>query len=66
MANGSNSGYKICENSKKDHLTEHYAMPRRFDWNVFRKVYDIQPQNYEQLISIPVIGPAAIRALSHR
>jgi uncharacterized protein len=41
MANGSNSGYKICENRKKDHLTEHYTMPRRLDWNVFRKVYDI-------------------------
>jgi hypothetical protein len=63
-ADCSNSGYKICENRKKDHLTEHYAMPRRLDWNVFRKVYDIQPQNYEQLISIPGIGPAAIRALS--
>jgi hypothetical protein len=41
MEDGSNSGYKICENRKKDHLTEHYAMPRRLDWNVFRKVYDI-------------------------
>ena len=43
---------------------EHYEMPRRLDWNVFRKVYDIQPRNYEQLISIAGIGPAAIRALS--
>jgi len=41
MANGSNSGYKICENRKEDHLTEHYTMPRRLEWNVFRKVYDI-------------------------
>jgi uncharacterized protein len=43
---------------------EHYEMPRRLDWNMFRKIYDIQPQNYEQLISIPGVGPAAVRALS--
>jgi len=41
-----------------------YEMPRRLDWNVFRKIYDIQPKNYEQLISVPGVGPAAIRALS--
>ena len=45
-------------------MIEHYKMPRRIDWDVFRKTYDIQPQNYEQLISIPGVGPAAIRALS--
>ena len=43
---------------------EHYEMPRKLDWNLFRKVYDIQPKNYEELISIPRIGPAAVRALS--
>ena len=43
---------------------EHYEMPRRLDWNAFRNAYDIHPQNYEQLISIPGIGPAAVRALS--
>ena len=51
-------------NKKTDDYTEHYKMPRRLDWNVFRKCYDIQPQNYEQLISIPGIGPASVRALS--
>jgi uncharacterized protein len=43
---------------------EHYQMPRRLDWNLFRRMYDIQPQNYEQLISIPGVGAAAVRALS--
>jgi uncharacterized protein len=41
-----------------------YEMPRRLDWNVFRKIYDIQPKNYEQLISVPGVGPAAVRGLS--
>lgn len=43
---------------------EHYEMPRRLDWEAFRRTYDIQPHNYEQLISIPGIGSAAVRALS--
>jgi hypothetical protein len=46
------------------HTDEHYEMPRKLNWNLFRKVYDIQPKNYEQLISIPGFGPAAVRALS--
>jgi hypothetical protein len=50
--------------AKSNSLSEHYEMPRRLDWNVFRKAYDIQPKNYEQLISIPGIGPSSVRALS--
>jgi hypothetical protein len=52
------------DDAKKNQLAEYYEMPNRLDWDVFRKIYDIQPQNYEQLISILGVGPAAIRALS--
>jgi hypothetical protein len=55
---------KLSNNGKKNQLTEHYEMPRRLDWDIFKKIYDIQPQNYEQLISIPGVGPAAVRVLS--
>jgi hypothetical protein len=58
------SKHTVNNNNNNDGLTERYEMPRRLDWNVFRRIYDIQPQNYEQLISISGIGPAAIRALS--
>lgn len=58
--------YEVSTNTTKDPSTEHYWMPRRLDWDVFRNIYDIQPQNYEQLISIPGFGPASIRALSDR
>jgi hypothetical protein len=59
----------ICNCHGSDNLSyrnnvARYEMPRRLDWNVFRKVYDIRPKNYEQLISVPGIGPAAVRALS--
>jgi hypothetical protein len=52
------------DKKKSKCFTEHYEMPRKLNWNVFRKIYDIQPQNYEQLISIPGMGPASVRALS--
>jgi len=39
-------------------------MPRKLDWNLFRQIYDIQPRGYEQLISIPGVGAATVRALS--
>jgi len=58
-ADTSDNDYKM-----KVPLTEHYWMPRRLNWDLFRKIYDIQPQNYEQLVSIPGVGPSAIRALS--
>ena len=58
-----NSKHIVNSNNNGD-LTEHYEMPRRLDWNVFRRIYDIQPQNYEQLVSISGVGPGAIRALS--
>ncbi len=45
-------------------LSEHYKMPRRIDWNLFRKIYDVHPNNYEELISIPGLGPSSVRALS--
>ena len=55
---------KSLESVQNEYLQEHYQMPRRLNWNLFRKIYDIQPTNYEQLISIPGFGPAAVRALS--
>jgi uncharacterized protein len=64
MTDNLDSEYKVNNNKNNDCLTEHYEMPRRLDWNVFRRIYDVQPQNYEQLVSISGVGPAAIRALS--
>ncbi len=41
-----------------------YEMPRRLDWATFKRVYDIQPKNYEELLSIKGVGGATVRALS--
>ena len=32
--------------------------------DLFKRIYDIHPQNYEQLISISGVGPGTVRALS--
>ena len=53
------------ENIKGKYLPEHYEMPLRLNWNLFRKIYDIQPTNYEQLISIPGFGPSAVGLISY-
>lgn len=41
-----------------------YEMPRKLDWSLFKRIYDIQPRNYEELLSIPGLGGATVRALS--
>jgi hypothetical protein len=55
-----------CMDTNKDvnNRIENYEMPHKLDWDLFRRIYDIQPKNYEQLISISGVGPAAVRALS--
>ncbi len=39
-------------------------LPWKFDWSVARKVYEIQPKNFEELLMIRGIGKATIRALA--
>jgi uncharacterized protein len=41
-----------------------YEMPRRLDWGLFKRIYDIQPRNYEDLLSIRGVGGASAGALS--
>lgn len=41
-----------------------YEMPRRLDWGLFRHIYEIQPSNYEELLSMRGLGGATVRALS--
>ena len=50
--------------TESDNFIEHYQMPRKLDWNLFKRIYDTHPQNYEQLVSISGVGPATVRALS--
>ncbi len=49
---------------KPDINIEKYEMPRRINWKVMDKLYDIYPKNYEEIISQEGVGPSTIRALA--
>jgi len=45
-------------------LPSYKVVPRRMNWNAVRKAYETQPSDYEDLLFIDGIGPAALRGLS--
>lgn len=51
-------------NSPKVKLIECLDMPRSINWNKMREIYDFQPKNYEELLSMNGVGPNTVRALA--
>jgi hypothetical protein len=43
---------------------ESFSMPRNIRWDALKRVYEFQPSNYEQLLSIKGVGPATVRGLA--
>lgn len=41
-----------------------YEMPHRLDWDLFKKMYNVQPKNYEELLGMQGVGAATVRALA--
>jgi hypothetical protein len=39
-------------------------MPRSISWETMRRVYEFQPRNYEELLSVKGVGPATVRGLA--
>jgi hypothetical protein len=39
-------------------------MPRNTNWKMLKQVYEFQPKNYEELLSIKGVGPATVRGLA--
>jgi hypothetical protein len=39
-------------------------MPRNINWDTLSRVYEFQPQNYAELLSIKGVGPATVRGLA--
>jgi hypothetical protein len=39
-------------------------MPRNINWDTLSRVYEFQPRNYEELLSIQGVGPATVRGLA--
>ncbi|MDR0372072.1 MAG: DUF763 domain-containing protein [Nitrososphaerota archaeon] len=39
-------------------------MPQNINWDTLNRLYEFQPQNYEELLSIKGVGPATVRGLA--
>jgi hypothetical protein len=39
-------------------------MPRHINWDTLCRLYEFQPRNYEELLSIQGVGPATVRGLA--
>ncbi len=40
------------------------SMPMSINWSLMKKMYDFQPTNYEELLSIRGVGPKTVRSLA--
>ncbi len=52
------------DHAKKIGGMEILSMPRSVNWNKMREIYDFQPKNYEELLSLKGVGPKTVRALA--
>ncbi len=43
----------------------YFSIPRRLNWNALRNVYEFRPSDYEELLGLPGVGPATVRALAY-
>ena len=39
-------------------------MPRNISWETMKRVYEFQPRNYEELLSVKGVGPATVRGFA--
>ena len=39
-------------------------MPRNINWSTLSRLYEFQPNNYEELLSVKGVGPATVRGLA--
>lgn len=49
-----------------EHLNHHefLHMPRTLNWNLIRQIYEFQPRDYEEFVSLQGVGPSTIRGLA--
>ena len=41
-----------------------FVMPKNINWKALRQAYEIQPQNYQELLTIKGMGPKTLRGLA--
>ncbi|MCX8153552.1 MAG: DUF763 domain-containing protein [Candidatus Bathyarchaeota archaeon] len=53
-----------AENYRLHQPLEILSMPRSINWETMSRLYEFQPRNYEELLSVKGVGPAAVRGLA--
>ena len=48
----------------KTYAVDVLSMPRNINWNTLKRIYEFQPQNYEELLGIKGVGPSTVRGLA--
>jgi len=54
----------VPEAKWKEYAVDVLSMPRTLNWKTVKKLYDFQPDNYEQLLGVRGVGPATVRGLA--
>jgi hypothetical protein len=52
------------KDSPTQSIVHSFVMPKRINWTALRHAYEIHPQNYEEFLGLPGIGPATVRGLA--
>ena len=52
------------ESGMKNYAVDGFSMPKTLNWKLARKLYETQPENYEQLLGVRGVGPATVRGLA--
>jgi len=52
------------QSDNKPRPIEHLNMPRSINWTKMKDIYDFQPKNYEEFLSLKGVGPSTVRALA--
>jgi hypothetical protein len=54
----------LPQSSSQQHGMAVLQMPRGINWKRLKQVYEFQPKNYEELLSVKGVGPATVRGLA--
>jgi len=52
------------EPKMKEYAVEWLSMPRTLNWKLAKRLYEFQPENFEQLLGVRGVGPATVRGLA--
>jgi len=55
---------EIASRENENYVAEFLRMPLSINWKALKRAYEVQPRNYEELLSIKGVGPSVIRGLA--